>query len=259
MNSHPFFSIIVPSYNAAKTIVSAIESIRQQTFQDFEILVIDGASADGTVALVQTAGDGKIKIVSEKDAGIYDAMNKGIQMAKGEWLYFIGSDDELFSNTILNDVHHYISANKCDIVYGNALFKKEGNIYDGEFDLYKLLNDRNICHQAIFYKAEIFKLIGAYNLKYNLLADYDFNVRCFKHPDFVIKYFAITIVIYNNIDGSSAIADPGKEPFFDELPLKRIEQLKEKDGIIKAIQNSFSYKLGNFIVKPFSVIKNILK
>ena len=94
----PFISIIIPTFNAESTILKALESILQQTFKDFEILIIDGLSKDKTIEIVENLKDSRIKIHSDKDIGIYDAMNKGIHYAQGKWLYFIGSDDYLYNN-----------------------------------------------------------------------------------------------------------------------------------------------------------------
>ncbi len=90
-----------------------------------------------------------IRFVSEKDKGIYDAMNKGVNLAKGEWLYFLGSDDRLFDNNVLNTIYQSVKDQNVDLVYGNIYKEETGKLYDGSFDLDKLLK-RNISHQAMF-------------------------------------------------------------------------------------------------------------
>src|SRR2546422_844446 len=105
----PIFSIILPTFNSAAQIATALESILNQTFNDFEILVLDGCSGDNTIEIAKSYKDTRIRIWSEKDEGIYDAMNKGIEKATGKWLYFLGSDDELYNNAILEKVFHKVN------------------------------------------------------------------------------------------------------------------------------------------------------
>ncbi|MDR2410857.1 MAG: glycosyltransferase, partial [Bacteroidales bacterium] len=86
----PVLSIIIPTYNSSKTINRCLDSILCQSYSNYEILVMDGLSSDNTLELVKAYNDRRIQIYSGKDNGIYDAMNKGIALAKGEWLYFSG-------------------------------------------------------------------------------------------------------------------------------------------------------------------------
>ena len=154
MESDPKISIIIPTYNASKTLSVALESILEQSFNDYEILIIDGLSTDHTVELAKGYQDERIKIISEKDSGIYDAMNKGIRLAKGEWLYFLGSDDRLFDKDVLKKVSQWFGQDY-DVLYGNVVFSISQRVYDGRFSAQKLIA-RNICHQAIFTKKKRF-------------------------------------------------------------------------------------------------------
>jgi glycosyltransferase involved in cell wall biosynthesis len=180
----PFFSIIIPTYNSARLVSNAIDSLLVQTFTDFEVLVIDGCSTDNTVDVILSFDDKRVQVFSEKDDGIYDAMNKGIRLAKGQWLYFLGSDDLVYDETVFSQVHQCITTTNESFYYGNAVIKgnaswaKDGDIYDGEFTNEKIL-ERNICHQSVFYKTSFIQLeIGDYNTKYKICADWDFNLRC---------------------------------------------------------------------------------
>ena len=114
MNS-PKISIIVATFNAAKTLSVALNSILSQTFQDWECIIVDGASKDNTYI----ERDSRFRYVSEPDKGIYDAFNKGWKLAKGKWIYYLGADDELlpnaFDNLFKNDL------NDLDIVYGDII------------------------------------------------------------------------------------------------------------------------------------------
>lgn len=192
----PLVSIIIPTYNSAAAILRCLKSLSTQTFNDFEVLVMDGLSTDNTIKLVGDFADSRIKVYSEKDGGIYDAMNKGIAKAKGEWLYFLGSDDYLLGPTVLEQLVPYFQNPKIDFLYGNVNSPDYGACYDGIFDLGKL-KIRNICHQAVFYRRSVFEKVGHYNISYRVLADWDLNLRCFIHPhlrtayvDLMVAYFA---------------------------------------------------------------------
>jgi len=179
-------SVIIPTYNSEKTIQRCLNSIIYQNFQNFEICIIDGASLDQTVSKVSNFRSNfkNIKIVSEPDQGVYDAMNKGIDIAQGDWLYFLGSDDEVFDKDVFLDIFNISLPKRCGMIYGNAyvhddtLWAKAGQVYDGLFDIRKILS-RNICHQAIFYKKELFQRFGKYKLQYSVCADWELNIRLF--------------------------------------------------------------------------------
>jgi len=195
----PFFSIIIPAYNSGKVLRKCLESIVNQSFSDFEILIMDGISTDDTLKIIESFKDFRIKIYSEEDKGIYDAINKGVDVSSGEWLYFIGSDDELYNNNVLGEIYSIAKATNEKIIYGNVKVKgdtgwaKDGDIYDGEFNLQKLLK-KNISHQAVFYHQSVYKKIGRYNIKYTICADWDFNLRCFAKYKF--KYVSIIVAIF---------------------------------------------------------------
>lgn len=195
-------SVIIPCYNSAKTLEASLNSLASQTFRDFEVLIIDGVSKDNTVAIAESVRSQlpSLTIVSEPDKGIYDAMNKGIDKAQGEWLYFLGSDDVLFTEHVLEKVSATIKKTDVAIIYGNVVLKQNQNIYAGAFNLIKL-SELNICHQSIFFKKSIFVKYGKYNLKYKLLADWDFNIKLFgaNEPHLFINEI---IAIYN-FDGLS--------------------------------------------------------
>src|SRR5687767_5868627 len=102
----PLISIIIPTYNSGQVIDSALASVASQSLSNYEVIVVDGLSTDETLQIAQKYLDQGLKIivVSEKDSGIYDAMNKGLKIATGRWIYFLGSDDTLFSQQTLERV-----------------------------------------------------------------------------------------------------------------------------------------------------------
>ncbi|QTO24473.1 MULTISPECIES: glycosyltransferase family 2 protein [unclassified Bacteroides] len=200
------FSIITVVRNAEKTIRATIDSVINQIYSDFEYLIIDGKSTDGTVGLLRYYSllDSRIRYISETDHGIYDAMNKGIRLSKGEWCYFLGADDCLYNDQVLSFVASFItntpSANVC---YGDVIFTSSNLRYDGEYSLSKFCNHA-ICHQAIFYKREIFDRYGMYDLKYKINADHVFNIRVFTTMFDQVVYFPFVVCLYNNETGVSS-------------------------------------------------------
>lgn len=191
----PLFSIIVPTYNSANTLENCIKSILSQTFEDFEILIIDGASKDTTIEILNDFNDVRIKVFSEQDKGIYDAMNKGIAKANGEWLYFLGSDDAFYNDYVLKNIRQEVGKRIVDVIYGQVVWGETSKVYDGKFGLVKLLNKKNICHQAMFFKKRLFTTKGLFNLDYPVLADFDYNVKLFM--DNSVKIFFLDLIIAN--------------------------------------------------------------
>lgn len=199
----PKLSIIIPTFNSEGTIQRCLDSIQVQTFTDYEVVFQDGGSSDRTVQLIQaferSNPEVAVKFKQARDKGPYDAMNLAIPRASGEWLYFLGSDDELLDRDVLGKMLCSREASESDVLYGSVLvlgmggWVPDGTIYNGPFDLNKLLT-MNICHQAIFYRAAFAREVGGYNIKYVLLADWDFNLRCwakgtFSHVDVVVAKY----------------------------------------------------------------------
>ncbi|WP_348741528.1 glycosyltransferase family 2 protein [Tenacibaculum sp. 190524A05c] len=172
----PKVSIIIPSYNNLDQLKNCLKSIQNQNFENFEVWIIDGASTDGTQEYLKTLGP-RFNYISEKDSGIYDAMNTGIKKSLGEWLYFLGSDDRFSNNSVLEEVF----STKCDeeiqILVGNIEYSK-GLRFQSEFSS-KLWYKNTVHHQSVFYKKELFQQLK-YNLNYNVLADYDVNLKLFR-------------------------------------------------------------------------------
>lgn len=199
----PKLSIIIPTFKSAGTIERSLHSIGVQTFTNYEIVVQDGGSSDRTTELIEEfrrENPGiKLELEQERDKGVYDAMNKAMRRASGEWLFFLGSDDELYNKNVLDNVLNSPEAADCDVLYGNAQivgnagWAEDGAIYGGPFDLGKLLT-KNICHQAMFYRAAFAREVGDYNQEYVVCGDWDFNMRCwakgrFNYVDVIVARF----------------------------------------------------------------------
>jgi len=199
---NPLLTIIIPTYNSENTVKNAIDSILSQTFKEYEILIIDNQSRDETIPLVQQymLNYNSVRYISEKDNGIYDAMNKGISLAKGEWVYFLGSDDRLFGKDTIEEIFSNKDNLLVQVLYGNV--SRPGHEkYDGEFDPEKLYG-QNICHQAIFFKKSLFEITGKFTIKYKSAADWEHNIKWFLNPGIKKKYMDV-IVAYHAAGGFS--------------------------------------------------------
>lgn len=189
----PVVSVIVPTLNPGPDLEPTLDSILGQTFRQFEILVVDGGSTDGTVDRLRRYGVRIECWISEPDRGVYDACNKGITMSRGIWIYILPAGDRLASPDLLDALFAVRPAGK--LVYGNVRLAGTGRIYDGRFTRHKLCR-RNICQQAIFYHRDLFRRLGMFDLKYPILADRVFNYRCFGAPWVGPEYRDMVIAEY---------------------------------------------------------------
>ena len=205
----PKVSIITPTYNAQNDIESCILSVANQSYKNIEHIIIDGLSTDKTLEIVKKYAKkySHIKIISERDKGIYDAMNKGIDLSSGSWIYFLGSDDLLFRDNVLEDVFaKNDDHNLFDFLYGDVMWGDTQRIYDGKFSTLKLTK-KNICHQAIFCRKELFSKFGKFDLTYKVLSDWAFNLKMFGLDDVRKKYINIVVARYTIKGFSSYNAD----------------------------------------------------
>jgi glycosyltransferase involved in cell wall biosynthesis len=218
----PLFSIIVPTLNAMATLGTCLDSIARQTCSDFELILVDGGSMDATLDIANSFAPNlgaRLVIHCGADQGVYDAMNRGVNLAAGTWLLFLGSDDTLYEADTLARVAAFIGEHEpSDLVYGDVIMRSTGSRHAGVFDVDRLLFETNICHQSIFYRRELFAGIGPYNLRYRVWADWDFNIRCFSNPALVTRYMDIVVARYNDMAGLTAREGEDKE-FKKRLPM----------------------------------------
>ncbi|ODS67742.1 MAG: hypothetical protein ABS43_29840 [Bordetella sp. SCN 67-23] len=177
----PFFSLITVCFNAERSIASTLQSAREQTCRDFENVVVDGASTDGTLGVVHRFDDLPLAITSEPDQGIYDAMNKGVARAEGEVLYFLNADDQLHDPEVLERVRQVFASNpEIDLVWGNVVYDNpDGSSMARRFEHIHPGNlvflDLN--HQGAFARKRLFDRIGTFNTAFRINADYDWFLR----------------------------------------------------------------------------------
>jgi glycosyltransferase involved in cell wall biosynthesis len=177
-------SLITISYNSAKTIEQTIQSVLLQTYENIEYIIIDGASADGTLEIINRYSDKITKIISEKDAGIYDAMNKGITLATGEIIGIINSDDFYKDKFVIEKVVDCFVKNNVDAVYTNLEYVDRENIdkkvrswQAGKYSLEKLNSGWAPPHPTFFVRKEIYEKYGNFNLDFKIAADYELMLR----------------------------------------------------------------------------------
>lgn len=208
----PLFSIITINYNNKVGLEKTLKSVMQQDLSDYEYIVIDGGSTDGSAEIVgQHAG--KISYwVSEPDAGIYDAMNKGVKAAKGEYLVFLNSGDWFFYTDVLTRTAAAATKNPGkDIYYGDTCVTDEGQkkqwIKKEPADIgTEYFKVNTICHQAAFFKRELFESLGLHPINYKLASDYWFFLqslvsgKSFCYLDFTVIYSSFGGLSYTQSD-----------------------------------------------------------
>ena len=183
----PLFSIITVCFNAENTIERTLQSVASQTFRSFEYLIIDGASKDHTLELVRKYTQVVTHVVSEPDNGLYDAMNKGIRQAKGDYLIFLNAGDKLHSASTLEDVAKVVRKSKIqpgvlygntDIVDGAGRFLRKRRLTPPRRLTWKSFQSgMRVCHQSFYALREITPL---YNTAYRFSADFDWCIRVMK-------------------------------------------------------------------------------
>ncbi|MEY8768495.1 glycosyltransferase family 2 protein [Francisella philomiragia] len=179
------FTVITVCYNSEKTIQRTLQSIKDQTYKNIEYIIIDGGSTDRTLEIINQYSDIVNILVSEPDNGIYDAMNKGIRLATGDYIGFLNSDDyyannifEEYSIALISENYDFIYSNTAYIfdMYSNASFYKAPKYKSKKF--FKIMK-RHIpfCHQSLYVSRKTFQKLKWFNLKYQISADYDFFLR----------------------------------------------------------------------------------
>lgn len=174
-------SLITVCRNAERTIADTLASARLQTHPPFEHLIVDGASQDRTLEIVNQFNDLPLHISSEPDRGIYDAMNRGIAKARGDILFFLNADDQLYdAHTLAQVAQTFDDAPSLDLVWGNVGYVDEtGRALTLR---YPHINPQNLlsatlCHQAVFARRTLFERLGDFDLAYPICADYDWQLR----------------------------------------------------------------------------------
>ena len=242
------FSVITVTLNSKKTILRTLKSINNQIFKKFEYIIIDGSSIDGTLDIIKKNLNHKKILISEKDNGIYSAMNKGILLAKGEYIIFLNSDDWLNRNTLKNVFNFIKNNNYPDIVYGNARFYNNKKfIFESKANLPNIKFNMSLLHPSIYIKKHIIKKF-LFSEKYLISSDYDQILKLYKKYKF--HYYNKSLSNISLGGASSNILISSKEFFVIQI---------NYNGIICGILNfliRYHYRLFFILVL---IIKNFFK
>ena len=209
------FSVIIPTFNCGSRILESVNSILIQNYDNYEIIIQDGSSTDNTQEfLEELKKNEKIKIGIEKDAGVYDAMNKAVLKSSGDYCFFLGAGDSLYNENILKNVEKYLSKHNCDILCGYVFTNADG--IKGEIrvipDWTYTVRFIPICHQSVFAKRELL-LQRPFDTHYKIGADQDW-LMFMKKKKKKFSYIDIPISIYLK-DGLSS-SNIGNEIFIRE-------------------------------------------
>lgn len=242
---NPKVSIIIATYNAAKTLRTALESVAQQAFHEWECIVVDGASKDDTVDIVKEyqSMSPRFRYVSEPDNGVYDAFNKGWRMAEGEWIYYLGSDDRLTKDGL-----RFLCENSSnyDVVVGHYY----GIHGENKVSLYTPQSIPT-CHQAIIVKRSVIEFIGGFDTSYKIIADYDMMLTL-RMGNFKVRYECKPIAFFASGGMSQSMAN--KYRIYKER-----YAIYQKHGITNPRLQSLRILLFAYIKCMTSPIRNIFR
>ena len=218
-------SIITPCFNSEKTIKNTLESVLNQTYDNYEYIIVDGKSTDKTLEIINEYKDkfgAKLTVISEKDKGIYDAMNKGIRNATGDLIGIVNSDDYYEKDTLEKVVKTY-DGEKYVIIYGLLRTIKNGQEYSIYSRNHKFLAENMITHPTCFISKKIYEDFGLYSMEYRYSADYEFMLRIKDKKS--IKFKEINEILSNySIDGASS----SKKAYLETLKLRKKYNLISK-------------------------------
>ena len=265
----PKLSIITVCFNNKNGLLKTMQSVVRQTFTDYEYIVIDGGSTDGTIELIKNE-ELKIKNfrwVSEKDNGIYDAMNKGIQMACGEYCYFLNSDDYIATSNTLEKIFARLKP-ETDIIYGNLAILKNNKLYNvakfsKKITPYSFYRHKvAIHHQASFIRRDLFEKYGLYSNKAKLISDWIFFFETVLLHKVKIQYINRVFTLFLSGGESSTginekhIKDNFIQTHFSE---KQIEICESKEKLHNTLKISKIEKVFGKIYLLHSLLKEEIK
>jgi glycosyltransferase involved in cell wall biosynthesis len=248
-----FVSIITVSHNSILTISDTIMSVLKQTYPHIEYIIVDGGSKDGTVELIESFGDKINRFVSEPDLGIYDAINKGIRLAKGDIIGVLNSDDYFFNETVVKNVVTAFADNDFDAVYGDIRFVDKVNsskvvrsysskrFHPGKFK-YGFMP----AHPSFYAKRELFERYGYYKTDYKIAADYELLMRFILVNQIRCKYLGIPFV--NMRTGGVS----NKSIFSNYLLNKEILRACRENGV----STNYAYIYSKYLFKIFEYFGN---
>ena len=235
-------SVIIPTYNSEKYLEDALQSLKSQTEKNIEIIIIDGASTDSTIKIINDYSDIIKTIISEKDEGISDAFNKGIEESSGDVLFFLGSDDWLDTEYVLEKVISVLKRiERPYFLYGNIKYvdEKKKRLVKKNYSYKKFRKYMCIPHQAVFVDRFFFDTYGKFDINYKLAMDYDFFSRFV--PKYEPSYINLTISNMRRAGASS----------------NYIEQLREMDRV--RLNLGYTNSIKNIFERFLRIVKYSMK
>lgn len=243
MKNYKKISIITVTKNSQKTIESTIKSFIKQDYKNKELILVDGKSSDKTISIIKKYKKKISKIITEKDKGIYDALNKGFKNSKGEVIGILHSDDNYKNEKVLSKIMKFFNDKNVSLVHTNVeiKYKKFKRIFNSK----KQFNNDDFSkglmppHTGIFLKKKVLNQIGFFDLEFKYAADLDFIIRCFKRQEIKKKYYNIKSV--NMLSGGTSTKN------FINIAKQNIEWFKilNKNKINYNIFTFLFYKLIN--------------
>lgn len=221
-------SLITVTYNSGETLACTIESVLSQSYPNIEYIIVDGASKDHTVSIIkeyEPKFHGRMKWFSERDKGLYDAMNKGIRMATGEVIGILNSDDFFTTNDVLQQVADAFEANReLDAVYGDVHFVHPENLkkcvryYSSKiFKRELMIMGLMPAHPSFYLRKEHFNKYGLYKTDYKIAADFEFLLRTIYKGNIKIKYLPVDMVTMRTGGASTSGLDSHKQIMKEHL------------------------------------------
>lgn len=194
-------SIVTVSFNSAETIADTLRSVGSQANAEIEHIVVDGGSSDATAELVVTHGTHVSRFISEPDAGIYDAMNKGLALASGEWIGFLNADDMYADDAVIALVTATADRTHADAIYGDLTYVAAADVghivrywRSGEFSRPALRRGWMPPHPSLFVRTQLLRDIGGFDTGFRIAADYDCALRLFARERIRTAYIARNLV-----------------------------------------------------------------
>ena len=218
-------SIITVVYNNKNCIFDCLQSVLNQNYPNIEVIVIDGGSTDGTQQVIESFSDQLTYYTSEKDKGLFDALNKGISKATGDVIGILHSDDLFYSDGTISQIAEAFNQSKADLVYGDGMYvdredtRKIKRIYTSKEFHKKYLNFGWIpLHTTIFVKRELFQKYGLYVLNYPIASDYEISLRWFSNPA-IKTYYLNKWIVKMRLGGQSTTINLQKKKSVQDLEI----------------------------------------
>jgi len=265
MNSDfPFFTIITPCFNSDKYLRFTIDSVLNQSYKNFEYFIIDGGSTDESNKIIESYADNIDYTISEKDLGMYHALNKGFARGKGEIFCYINSDDILLPNTLAIVAEFFKKNELCDLIYGDVQYiDKDSNylytvcyreIFRNEFIYYM---PTLIGQPSAFWRSKVFNKLNKFDISFKLASDYDLFVKFFIDEKIKYKYYPICF-------SSFRVHKDTLSSRFKEINLKEVSKIRKRykfyliENIISKI-NTFFHKFKSLFRYDFARLIFILR